>query len=133
MRAGYASDPGQRFEDIRIVDNIIVGTMWNGIQVAEARGLEISGNTVLHLPGTDKVKARIGTTGATGIVHGNRAQAFVLNPEIGRRNNDEIAPATPAEVQRLRANWIQRFRRAPIAPASNETLPCPARPSSPAK
>jgi hypothetical protein len=110
MRAGYASDPSQRYRNIRIIGNIVAGSMWNGITVGQADEVEISGNKVLHLPGTDRMNARISTVAATGRVTDNQANQLLLEPSVQQSGNVQLPPSTPAEVQRLRQQWLARFR-----------------------
>jgi hypothetical protein len=110
MRAGYASDPGQRYGRIRILDNIVAGSMWNGIAITNADDVEIAGNRVLHLPGLDRMKARISTVNVVGRVHSNQAHEFLLGPGTQDVSNRRIPPATPAEVRSVRQAWLARFR-----------------------
>jgi hypothetical protein len=110
MRAGYASDPSQRYRNIRIIGNIVAGSMWNGITVGQTDDVEIRANTVLHLLGADRMNARISTKATTGLATGNRASQLLIEPTVQQSGNVQIPPSTPAEVQRLRAQWLARFR-----------------------
>lgn len=110
MRAGYKSDPSQRYRNVRILDNIVASAMWNGITVGQADGLEIARNQVLHVPGSDRMEARILTREAVGIVHENQAPRVLLSEGVDGARNVTRGSSTLAEVARVRAAWLARFR-----------------------
>ena len=110
MRGSYASDPSQRYRNIRIIGNIVAGSMWHGIAVGQADAVEISGNKVLHLPGKDRMSARLSTLGSTGRVFNNRANQLLLNEEMVQFGNEKIPPASAGDVEILRRQWLARFR-----------------------
>jgi hypothetical protein len=110
MRSGYESDPTQRFRNIRILDNIVIGAMWNGIAVLKGDGLEIARNKVLHLPGNDRIKARLRVDEGSGRVEGNQLFGMLLSPGMVDVGNMRVPASTVAEALRIRAEWLARFR-----------------------
>jgi hypothetical protein len=110
MRAGYASDPTQRYRNVRILDNIIAAAMWHAIAVSQADGLEIARNQVLHVPGSDRMEARISTREAVGFTHANVAPRVLLNEGMKGTRNTRRGVATIGEVGRVRSAWLARFR-----------------------
>jgi hypothetical protein len=110
MRAGYKSDPAQRYRNVRILDNIVASAMWNAITVGQADGVEISRNQVLHVPGSDRMEARISTREATGSATDNMAPRVLTNDGVQAARNGKNAAASLADVARVRAAWLARFR-----------------------
>jgi hypothetical protein len=110
MRGSYASDPSQRYRNIRIIGNIVAGSMWNGIAVGQADGVEISGNKILHLPGNDRMSARLSTRGSTGRVVNNQVNQILPNGGMVQSGNEKIPPGSAGDVDILRRQWLARFR-----------------------
>lgn len=110
MRAGYASDPTARYRNIRILDNIVIASMWNGIAVGQVEALEISGNRVLHVPGNDRMQARISTRESTGRVARNVAPRFLLSEGIIAEANRETEDLAWKDVEPIKQGWLARFR-----------------------
>lgn len=116
MRGGYKGDvPDQRYSGILIEENTTAGTMWNGIMVTYADRLNINRNRILHLPGKDRMIARIVTDYSTGAAIDNESRQFLLNKELLDKSsgNRVVEDVTPGEVAEIRRQWMERFMPAP--------------------
>lgn len=84
------------YRNVTIRDNVIEGGMWNGIMVASASGVEISGNTVQ--PYTD-MDSWIRIASCSGVrLAGNAYTKLVLegdNPGLDRRDTATLSAIAP--------------------------------------
>lgn len=84
------------YRNVTIRDNVIEGGMWNGIMVASASGVEITGNTVQ--PYTD-MDSWIRIASCSGVrLEGNAYTKLVLegdNPGLDRRDTATLSAIAP--------------------------------------
>lgn len=105
-------DVGRGYSKITIEGNLLIGTGWHGIGIADkVADLLIANNILLTVRGRDGVEANwILVKSAPAVVHGNRTSALTLASGVTNERNQHIPIAKPSEVQSAIAEWMLRFR-----------------------
>jgi hypothetical protein len=68
--------PDRRWSDVRVLDNVILGGMYNGVFADGVDGLEVAGNTVTGFPDMESwIRISPGNTHVA--VHDNAAQRYI--------------------------------------------------------
>lgn len=94
------------FEDLEISDNLVVGSMYNGISVQGGKRLKIVGNEVIPV-GDQKSWIRL-NSGDQAIMAENRAAIYILkdNGKVEERRNKIARPSNKETSVRV-GIWLQ--------------------------
>ena len=97
---------GIGYDRITVIDNVIVGGMYNGIMVSGANGVVIDGNLVASF-GDQKSWIRVSDT-TNAQLSNNQAMTYVLeaNANLSQTGNSVIA-ALPGDGANALAHWIK--------------------------
>jgi Ca2+-binding RTX toxin-like protein len=94
------------FIDVKIVDNLVVGGLFNGISVNGGRDLEISGNVVAGLPDQKSWISLLNSDRVT--LAGNKATDYLIDGATNLTRSVDTTIAAPTDGgQALQAAWLQ--------------------------
>ena len=112
----FLRDEGEKlpYENVEISNNVVIGSLWNGITVNGGRGVIIRSNTVLPLP-DQRTWIRMENLDRAE-VSANRAGEFLIQPNIATASNRK-GPASETEIRRAIDEWTARVRRHHGSPA----------------
>lgn len=130
------------YVDIKISDNLIVGSLWNGITLEHATGGEITGNKVLSMPGQN---ARI-RVASDVLLSNNEAPQYLIDGKASRWDGSK--QVTDGGAAALKAWWatvgsslqgvpealmsaagVDVGYKAPVAPSPQSSAPTPSTPA----
>jgi polygalacturonase len=97
-------DPHWGYENLMITDNVIVGTLWNGIAAGNAVDVRIRGNFVAGLPGQASWIVMRGT--ANGLVDDNRVSELRLTRDL-RMYRNRTGAIKQREIDQAIASWTE--------------------------
>lgn len=103
----FLRDPGLKlpFENVEISNNIVIGSLWNGITISGGRGAVVRDNIVLPLP-DQRTWIRMEYLEQAD-VSSNRSSEFMLAPNIAAARNRK-GPTNGAEIRRAVEQWEAR-------------------------
>ncbi len=86
--------PDRRWSDVKVLDNVILGGMYNGVLADGVDGLEVAGNTVTGFPDMESW-IRIAPGNTQVAVHDNSAQRYIDGrTDLAVDASNRLIPAT---------------------------------------
>ncbi len=104
---------GLPFTNVKIIDNLVMGGLYQGISVNGGKNVEVSGNTVSGLPDQKSWVALINTDGAS--LSGNTATDYLVDGATNVTRLGDKVVATPTDGGKaLQAAWFAAHGTASI-------------------
>ncbi len=96
---------GLPFTDVKIIDNLVVGGLYQGISVNGGRNLEISGNVVSGLPDQKSWILLVNSDSVS--MSGNTASEYLIDGAANLSRSGDVTVAIPTDGGKaLQAAWL---------------------------